>query len=175
MEPQNKSNNKIGTIIGVVVIVVVAVVALLSGKKTPDVTPTPDQAAPTTSQAPEQNLPATTPATPQSSPADTAKKSVSIYKDGTYSATGSYMSPGGPDQIAITLTIANDIVTDVSATPEPGDGTSARYQNKFVSGYKQYVVGKNIADINLSAVSGSSLTPQGFNDALAQIKTQAKA
>jgi hypothetical protein len=45
----------------------------------------------------------------------------------------------------------------------------------FVSGYKQYVVGKNIASIHLDRVSGSSLTGAGFNAALARIEIEAKA
>ena len=73
------------------------------------------------------------------------------------------------------MTLQNDIITSVSATPIANDGTSRRYQAKFISGYQQYVLGKNIADVNLTTVSGSSLTPRGFDDALAQIKTQAKA
>jgi hypothetical protein len=85
------------------------------------------------------------------------------------------MSPGGEDQIKITLTLANDIITSVSVTPAAGDRTSQRYQNAFISGYKQYVVGQNITNVNLTRVSGSSLTPIGFNNALAQIKAQAKA
>ena len=112
---------------------------------------------------------------PVSTPAIVPKQTASVYTDGTYTATGSYMSPGGEDQISITLTLAKDIISSVSATPAAGDRTSQRYQNAFISGYKQYVVGKNIADVNLTRVSGSSLTPMGFNDALTQIKAQAKA
>lgn len=99
----------------------------------------------------------------------------SIYTDGTYSATGSYNSPGGQDQIAVTVTLSNDVVTDVSVVPKAGDRTSARYQAMFVSGYKQYVVGKDITSVHLDRVSGSSLTGIGFNAAIARIEAQAKA
>ena len=108
-------------------------------------------------------------------PVDTTKSYAYVYKDGTYTAVGSYMSPGGPDQLSVTITLKGDIVTDATVTNMAGDRTSSRYQNMFISGYKQYVIGKNIADINLTVVSGSSLTPIGFNDALNQIKTAAKA
>ena len=155
METENNSKNKVGIIIGVIVVFGVLGVSVVLGRKA---TPTTPPSAPLLNP-----------------PIDVPKNSVSMYKDGTYSATGQYMSPGGLDKIAITLTLSNDIVTDVSATPEPGDNTSARYQDKFISSYKDYVVGRNIADINLTKVSGSSLTPKGFNDALAQIKAQAKA
>jgi uncharacterized protein with FMN-binding domain len=117
--------------------------------------------------------PVTTTSTPP--PATTPKNYTSVYKDGTYTAIGSYMSPGGPDQISITLTLKNDVITAISATSMAGDGTSKRYQDMFISGYKQYVVGQNIANVNLMNVSGSSLTPIGFNDAISQIMSQAKA
>ncbi|GEM_PF-935077 len=129
------------------------------------------------------SAPASTPApTPTKAPAATAsvppatvpKNYASVYKNGTYSATGSYMSPGGYDQISVTLTLANDIITSVSVTPGAGDRTSQRYQDRFIAGYQPYVIGKNIADVNLDIVSGASLTPIGFNDALSQIKAQAK-
>jgi len=45
----------------------------------------------------------------------------------------------------------------------------------FISGYKPYVIGKNIDTISLDRVSGSSLTPAAFNEALGQIKTEARA
>jgi uncharacterized protein with FMN-binding domain len=110
--------------------------------------------------------------TVQTPVADTTKKT---YKDGTYTAIGSYNSPGGPDKISITLTLKNNIVTSVSAIPMAGDPKSEKYQQTFISGYQTFVVGKNIDTIKLTNVSGSSLTPIGFNDALEKIKVQAKA
>ena len=83
------------------------------------------------------------------------------------------MSPGGEDQLGVSVTLKDDIITSASVTNMANDGRSQRYQDMFISGYKQYVIGKNIADVSLSKVSGSSLTPGGFNDALAQIKSQA--
>lgn len=108
-----------------------------------------------------------------STPVDTVKKNQ--YKDGTYSAVGSYNSPGGADKIKITLTLKNDVVTSASAVAMAGDPKSDYFQDKFIAGFQAVVVGKNINDLNLTVVSGSSLTPKGFNDAVAQIKLQAKA
>ena len=178
MEPQNNLQKNIGIFFSFIVIIGVLFVTIFWGKQS-TTTPVVDQTSSNntnTSNSGSNTTPTTTNTITQTPPpVDTTKKSASVYKDGTYSATGSYMSPGGQDQIAVTLTLKNDIITDVSVTPEAGDRTSSRYQNKFVSGYKQYVLGKNIADVYLTTVSGSSLTPQGFNDALAQIKTQAQA
>lgn len=99
----------------------------------------------------------------------------STYKNGTYKANGSYISPGGQEQVAVSLTIKNDIVTDSSVTPTPASPTSSQYQGQFVANYKQFVTGKNISTLNLSKVAGSSLTSKGFNAAVEQIKAQAKA
>lgn len=108
-------------------------------------------------------------------PIDTTKQTVSSYKDGTYSATGNYDSPGGPDSLKVTLTIKSGVVTSSSVVMYPGDRRSAKYMQMFESGYQAQVVGKNLGSIYLSYVSGSSLTPIGFNDALNKIKSQAKA
>ena len=99
----------------------------------------------------------------------------SVYKDGSYTATGSYMSPGGQESLGVNLTLKSDVVTDVTATSEATRSESKQYQARFISGYKALVVGKKIQDINIIKVSGSSLTPIGFMDALSQIETQAKA
>lgn len=156
-------------VIGAVVVFVIALVALLSGKK-----PAAPAPAATDLGMETGDTSASNPTTVTSGTTTTSHAAAAVYKDGTYSATGSYFSPGGPDQIGVTLTLSKDIVTGVSVTPEPGDPMSANYQNQFISGYKAYVVGQNIADIHLTKVSGSSLTPIGFDDALAKIKAEAK-
>jgi uncharacterized protein with FMN-binding domain len=119
--------------------------------------------------------PETTPVTPPVV-ADTSTKRVvttSKYKNGNYSAVGGYDSPGGYDQLGVSLTLQNDIVTSVTATAMAQDRTSLRYEQRFISGFQSYVTGNNIDSISLSVVSGSSLTPIGFNDALSKIKAQA--
>ena len=136
--------------------------------------PAPDTA--TTTPASQTGTAVTQRATsPTPMPAPAPVVAASVYRDGTYSATGSYNSPGGEDQVAVTLTVANDIVTSVSAIPKTQDRTSARYQAMFVSGYKQYVVGKDLSSVHVGIVSGSSLTGIGFNAAIAKIEAEAKA
>ena len=104
-------------------------------------------------------------------PADVTKSSV--YKDGSYSVTGNYISPGGPEEINVTVTLKNDVITDATVISQATRLNSVKFQGMFVSGFKTFVVGKKIDDVQLSKVSGSSLTPSGFNDALAKIKSQA--
>jgi uncharacterized protein with FMN-binding domain len=148
----------------VVIIIIVAVVAAVSGKTT-----TSDQNVATTTTPTTPVTSTTTPATPVDG------TQTSKYKDGTYTSEGSYNSPGGPDKVKVTLTLQNDVVTALTFTPEPGDPTSSRYQGIFAAGINQIVVGMNIDQLNVTKVSGSSLTSTGFNDAVAQIKAQAQA
>lgn len=96
------------------------------------------------------------------------------YKDGTYTVLGSYKSPAGPEEIGVTLTLKNDIITDITVTPKATIRRSIELQTAFAANYKPMVIGKNIAEINLGKVAGASLTPIGFNDALAKIEAQAK-
>jgi hypothetical protein len=48
-------------------------------------------------------------------------------------------------------------------------------QTDFAANYKTQVIGKKIEGLELSKISGSSLTPKGFNDALEKIRSQAGA
>lgn len=173
METNKKA---VGIIVSVVVVLGVISATVFLGRKTTDMSVTDqNQTAPTETPKTPVQAPSDKPKVIQTPPPVTVpKKSTSVYKDGSYSATGSYMSPGGLDHLGLTLTLKDDLITDVTVTPQPGDNTSARYQDKFVSGYKVYVLGKNISDVQISKVSGSSLTSIGFNDALTQIKSQAK-
>jgi uncharacterized protein with FMN-binding domain len=110
-----------------------------------------------------------------SSESSTGSNSSTTYKDGTYNATGTYTSPGGSQAIEVSVTVSNGTVTATSATEKASDNESQEFQEDFISGYKSLVVGKSLSSISLSRVSGSSLTSQGFNNAIEQIKEQAKA
>lgn len=99
----------------------------------------------------------------------------SEYKDGTYTSNISYMSPGGKDSLGVTLTIKDGVVTNSSLKLGPGDQGSTFYQGQFESGYKSVVVGKKLSDLKLDRVSGASLTTAGFNEAVVNIRAQAKA
>ena len=52
---------------------------------------------------------------------------------------------------------------------------SRQYQQAFMGGIAGEVVGKDIDDLSVSRVAGSSLTSGGFNDALETIKADARA
>lgn len=122
--------------------------------------------------------------TPTPTPADSMMNSTGnsmmgdrrgMYNDGTYTATGSYTSPGGPEEIGVTLIVKDGIITDSTVEAKATRSESKEYQGIFVENYKSQVVGKSLDSLNLTKVSGSSLTPKGFNDAVEKIKAEAKA
>lgn len=161
-EPENnqKNHKALITFAAVLIIAVIVVAAAAASPK--------KQATTTASTANSS----TTSATPSS--ADDTSSDAS-FKDGSYTATGAYESPGGNEHITVHVTLASGVVTATSATSGAGDPEAHEYQSMFIGGFKSQVVGKRIADVHLSRVSGSSLTSQGFNDAISQIENQAKA
>ncbi len=97
------------------------------------------------------------------------------YRDGEYSAEGSYQSPGGSESVAVSLTLQDGTITQLTVTPEATHPNSKNFQGKFASGIDALVVGKPIDDLQVDKVSGSSLTSGGFNAAIETIKGEATA
>lgn len=95
------------------------------------------------------------------------------YADGTYSATGGYTAPSGQEEVEVELTLADDIVTAVTVTPTATDRQAVGFQTQFAEGIADVVVGKDIDELDVSRVAGSSLTSGGFNAAVDDIKSQA--
>lgn len=170
---QSSSILKIVTAVVVAGAVIFGVTRLQS--KQPEATPTT-----TDSGAVSSTTPATPEVTKETSGTDvagttTTSTAASPYKDGTYTSVGSYRSPAGNESVDVTVILKDGIITGSTVVSEANDPNSKRYQGIFIANYKQYVNGKNIDEVNLSKVSGSSLTSAGFNAALAKIKIQAKA
>lgn len=103
------------------------------------------------------------------------QSSSSSYKDGSYTASGSYQSPGGTESIDVTLTIADNTVSAVEVTSHADNANSKRYQGEFIGGISDVVVGKPVNELKVDKVAGSSLTSGGFNEALEAIKADAAA
>lgn len=157
MESARKPNPAVVAVIVIVLIgAIAAAVAALNNNQ--------EATAPVTSNSPNSS-------TGQKTPSSTAGQ----YKDGTYSATGSYSTPGGRESIGLEVTITGGTVQDTKLTQQGMTGEAKEYQARFASGYKTEVVGKSIDEISLSRVAGSSLTSAGFNNALDQIKRDAAA
>jgi uncharacterized protein with FMN-binding domain len=104
-----------------------------------------------------------------------AAASTSGYRDGTFSATSSYYVPHSNETINVSLTLQNGVISNAAIINSEGDDQSARYQQDFATVYKSYVVGKKISDLQIGVIAGASDTSQGFNDALSQIASKAKA
>ena len=95
------------------------------------------------------------------------------YKDGTYTADGTYKSPNGTETVGVQLTLANGTVSAVDITEHPSNPNTRKFQGQFASGIADQVVGKSLDEIKVSKVAGSSLTSGVFNQAVEEIKTQA--
>jgi uncharacterized protein with FMN-binding domain len=166
LPPQNRTQKVIASFIVILAVVMVSIGSNLYKSKQKNVT-AQNTNAPATTMPSTPQLQTTTPAVPNSSPSN--------YKDGTFSASSDYNVPSSYENIKVSLTIKNGLITATNITNSQGDNESARWQDRFASAYKSYVVGKSIKDLNLSYVGGASDTTQGFNDALEQIKTQARS
>ena len=134
-------------------------------------TPTADSAA-TSEPATDATTAPDSTTTPPASESDAASGS-STYADGTYTAEGSYATPESVETIVVTVTLQDDIITDVAVSGDPQKRESEEYQSKFIGGIADVVVGQDIDQISVSRVAGSSLTSGGFNQAIDTIKSEA--
>ena len=97
------------------------------------------------------------------------------YADGTYTESGSYNAPSGTETVEVTVTLADNVITDVSVVGEASDPQAKRHQSEFSDGIAAAVVGKSIDEISVDKIGGSSLTSGGFNEAIDAIKSDAAA
>lgn len=97
------------------------------------------------------------------------------FEDGSYTARGSYITPGGRESIDLTVTLSDGVITDAAIEQNAISGEAKNFQSLFANNFESAVVGKKVDSVNLSRVAGSSLTPIGFNSALDDIENQARA
>src|SRR6187402_3521826 len=95
------------------------------------------------------------------------------YLDGIYSADGRYTTPAGAQSIGVALELQDGHIAWISVTPRTYIGEPGEFQGQFAAGVPMMVVGKDIDEVDVSRVAGSSLTSAGFNQALAAIKDEA--
>lgn len=98
----------------------------------------------------------------------------SVYQDGTYNADGTYVSPNGTETVGVELTLTSGKVTAVNITQHPSNPNTRKFQGEFAGGIAAQIVGKNIDELNVSKVAGSSLTSGGFSQAVEKIKAEAQ-
>ena len=123
----------------------------------------------------------TLPPVTQEAPAKTTETNVgssntkSDYKDGTYATDVTYFTPKRDEYgVNVSLKLTKDIVTDAKVTYSNG-GEKDPNAARFEAAYKAEVIGKDIDTLNLSRVGGASLTTAAFNNALVNIKADAKS
>lgn len=161
-EAQKQGMNKNMIMVGIAVVVIIAVIAaggfVFTRNKQQSVVEAPKQDS--TTGAMQEN--------------GSAQNGTSTYKDGKYEAVGEYSYHSGKESIDVTVTLANGLIQEVDVQALAKSAISKEKQADFIANYKEQVVGKNIDEVNLGKISGSSLTPLGFNAALEDIKAQAK-
>ncbi|MGA8988469.1 hypothetical protein [Aeromicrobium sp.] len=106
---------------------------------------------------------------------ESSSSSNAVYNDGDYSGEGSYSNPAGISALTVELTLSDGTITAIDVTPRATDPTSKAYQTDFAGGIAQIAVGKSINELSVSKVAGSSLTAEGFNQAIDQIRAEAQA
>lgn len=97
------------------------------------------------------------------------------FADGSYTQSADYEAPSGTETVDVTLTLADGVVTAVTVAGHASDPQAKRYQSQFSEGISAIVVGKNISELAVDKVGGSSLTSGGFNAAVESIKADAAA
>lgn len=95
------------------------------------------------------------------------------YTNGTYSAEGQYVSPGAIETIGVELVLEDDVVTEVSIVEFGESPNATRFQSEFARNIDGQVVGIDIDRLYVNRVSGSSLTNDGFDEAIKKIKAEA--
>lgn len=112
-------------------------------------------------------------AAPYTAPSASASASASSYEDGTYNAMGEY--GGGPSYLGVTVTIDGRVVSEVTVEPQAENETSLGYQERFAAAVPDEVVGKSLDEAEVGKLAGASTCPDGFNDAIAQIRHEARS
>jgi uncharacterized protein YxeA len=163
MESSNSTNKAIIGIVVIVLLVIAATAVIVMSANS-------DQAVQTevsrdTPSSQEQNL----------ANESTSSQESASYADGSYTAKGNYQTPGGQESIDVSVVLRDGAITEATVTQNANGGEAEEYQNRFASGFTSQVVGKKINEVSLSRIAGSSLTPNGFNNAIQEIKDQARA
>ncbi len=112
--------------------------------------------------------------TTSANPPEETSDAVLVYNNGEYTAKGSYTSPAGDEEVEVILNVENNTVTAVTVNTLATNPVSVKLQNAFSEGVSDVIVGKTLDEVEYPrVVNGSSLTGEGFINAVEEIKTQA--
>ncbi|MCA9381321.1 FMN-binding protein [Candidatus Dojkabacteria bacterium] len=99
------------------------------------------------------------------------------FKDGTYYAEGTFYveALGKSESVGVTVTIKDGNIVSVETDQvEAGQKVANDYMQKFEDKIKTIVVGKSINEVDdQTIVTGSSLTSEGFQQAVENIRREA--
>lgn len=110
---------------------------------------------------------------PSAAVSDSSVMSAAVqYRDGSYTARGVYGSL--PSHQDVTLTLDRGAVTTIEITTPAQDQTSLGYQQRFATALPNAVIGRNINELNIDRLAGSSGCSEGFMIALGKIKRDAE-
>ncbi len=92
----------------------------------------------------------------------------SDVRDGTWTGTGTYESPGGPQELDVRATFRQGTVVRVDVLPAATNATSRRFQERFADAVAGEVVGLPVDEVHVDRLAGSSGTGAGFMQAVTQ-------
>ncbi len=100
----------------------------------------------------------------------------STFNDGTFTATATYLTPRRtPHDVSVTLTITNDVITDVDVLYDGDKNFANQQQGWFENEIGGIATGVRLDELSVSRVGGASLTTRAFNEAVAEIRTSAQS
>jgi len=102
-------------------------------------------------------------------PGTTGAAASTRVADGTFSGTGSYETPGGRQEIDVTVVLRDGLVDSLRVDPAARNATSRHFQERFASVVVDHVVGRSLDDVSVARLAGSSSTGAGFMAALDQV------
>ena len=105
----------------------------------------------------------------------TTSATQNTYSNGTYTANASYFTPKRVQHnISVTLTVNNDTITAADVLYDGKEAKTPSHTN-FDGAYEQRILGVEIDNLDLARVGGASLTTVAFNEALADIASDASS
>ncbi|SFP80121.1 hypothetical protein [Sphingomonas rubra] len=100
-----------------------------------------------------------------------AASKASRFADGVYTATGQY--GGLPSSLTVRVRLVRGTIAGVEVGTPAKNPTSLGYQKRFAAAVPAVVVGRPIDQVRVGKLAGASGCPDGFNAAIAKIRTQA--
>ncbi len=157
----------------IAIISVLVVIALLGGvfffSQTNSITPSTQTPAEITNQELVDTM-----REPESMEGSLESESAAQFKDGSYTVRASYYTPRRVEHLMdITVRVENDRVVDASILYDGKKAETPSHLN-FDKAFKSEVIGKPLDAISLSRVGGASLTSTAFNEAMVEVKTEAR-